>query len=194
MTSDESRSPGPVKPADPAEGAPLAPTAAKPAPAKPAGPPPPELSERGRAIAAALAKAGVLAAEPKPDHSGAPMFEVPPDEMLSVARRLRDELKITYLSCLTTLEWPETWQTTYHLYDFAHQGTLVLKTSIPKEQDTFSSVTEVWPAANWYEREAYDMFGVKFAGHPHLARILMADDWKTFPLRKDHPMDVEGGY
>lgn len=172
------------------EGAPEAPKPA--APARPAPPPPPELSDRGQAIATAVKPA--LAAEPVADHGGSPIFEVAPEHLVETARKLRDDHGYLYLSCLTTLEWPDRWETVYHLYDFGHKGTLALKTRIDKSQDTFPSVTSIWPAANWYEREAYDMFGVKFDGHPHLCRILMADDWQTFPLRKDHPMDMEGGY
>ncbi|MBU6430063.1 MAG: NADH-quinone oxidoreductase subunit C, partial [Cyanobacteria bacterium REEB65] len=115
------------------------------APAKPAPPPPPELSERGRAIAAAIRQAGILPGDPVADHNGSPMYSVESGALVETALRFRDQLGYRYLSCLTALEWPDAWETVYHLYDFDHKGALALKARIPKDQDTFLSVTPVWP-------------------------------------------------
>jgi len=66
----------------------------------------------------------------------------------------------------------------------------MVKTRI-REWDTIESVTSVWPGADWLEREIYDMFGVRFDGHPNLKRILLPEDWVGFPLRKDYDMRLQ---
>lgn len=129
-----------------------------------------------------------------PDAFGTIAYQIEKDQLLAMATRLRDEGGLTYLSCLTGLEWPDRFQVVYHLYDHATRATMALKVDTPKDAPDMPSVTPVWPAANWYEREVYDMYGLKFPGHPHLTRILMADDWEGHPLLKSYPMDVEGGY
>ncbi|MBI6545797.1 MAG: NADH-quinone oxidoreductase subunit C [Cyanobacteria bacterium NC_groundwater_1444_Ag_S-0.65um_54_12] len=153
-----------------------------------------ELSLTGTLLAKAVKEHELPLGEVRADAAGSPIYEVSPDQLRAVGCQLRDRLGLHYLSCLTTLEWPERWEMVYHLYDLARKGNLILKASIPKEQAVFPTVTDIWPAANWYERECYDMFGVTFEGHPQLCRILLSDDWQSFPLRKDHPMDLEGGY
>ena len=177
----------------PAAEAPKPPPAPPKPPAKPILPPP-ELSAGGMAAASAIKGLGFDLDEPKPDSWGNPMFEVAPESLLQMAHALRDKLGLTYMACLAPLDWPDRWEVVYHLYDFPHKSWVALKTRIPKDQLQVPSVTGVWPAADWYEREGYDMYGIEFTGHPHLCRILMSDDWETFPLRKDHPMDMEGGY
>jgi NADH-quinone oxidoreductase subunit C len=183
--SDESKTP------DTAEA--KVPPAAPKAPPKPTVPVP-ELSAAGKALAEAIATLGLELGEPKADSQGSPVYEVPPDRMPEVGAALREKLGLSYLSCLAPLDWPDRWEVALQLYDFGRKTWLGLKMRRPKDQLEFPSVTPLWPAANWYEREGYDMYGVEFKGHPHLCRILMSDDWQTFPLRKDHPMDMEGGY
>ncbi len=82
----------------------------------------------------------------------------------------------------------------YDLYSFDHKHVFAVKVFCPRERPEIPSVADLWPAADWQEREAYDMFGINFTGHPDLRRILCADDWEGFPLRKDYvfPREYHG--
>lgn len=75
----------------------------------------------------------------------------------------------------------------YHMYSIPHHHRLRLKVKID-DGESIPTVTGIWPAADWPEREVYDMYGIRFDGHPNLKRIYMAPDWQGFPLRKDYPL------
>ena len=81
----------------------------------------------------------------------------------------------------------------YHLHSLTKRHRIVLKVKVPKTAAVTQSVTGVWRCANWFERECYDLFGVRFEGHPDLRRILLPDDWEGWPLRKEYVIPTEYG-
>ena len=76
----------------------------------------------------------------------------------------------------------------YHLLSLSKKERIRLKVRLDDSSE-IDSVTSVWPAANYFEREVYDLFGVRFNGHPYLRRLLMPEDWEGYPLRKDYPVE-----
>ena len=176
-------------PAKPAAAAP--PGAA--VPPKPAAPPPPkppvhlqtplnnELVERMRA------KFGGGLVEAIEDRKQA-ILTVERERLGEVALYLRDEEKFNLLSDLTAVDWPKRekrFDVVLNLYSFVKNERLRVKARA-SDGDEVPSVAGVWPTANWLEREAFDMFGIVFAGHPNLTRILLPDEWRGYPLRKDY--------
>ena len=108
-----------------------------------------------------------------------------------VCQFAKAELGFDFLVDLTTIDNHEEtprWTAVYHLYGFGHSCHLRLKTSVSEEASELPTVSTVWRTANWHEREAYDMMGIRFAGHPDLRRILMWEGYPYFPLRKDFPL------
>ena len=119
-----------------------------------------------------------------------PNFQVDPQAIVEVCRYLRDEadLKFEVLSDLTGLDLPKEnkIQVVYHLYSYSHRHQIVLKVDLPREDSRLSTMEGVWKAANWMEREVFDLFGIVFEGHSDLRRILLPEDWVGHPLRKDY--------
>jgi NADH-quinone oxidoreductase subunit C len=121
---------------------------------------------------------------------------VPAGQVLAVARHLRDAPDAAFDLCsdLTAADWPlrpERFDVVYCLYSTRHRHRLRVKARVGEDQ-ALDSVTSVWPAANWLEREVWDMFGVAFTGHPDRRRILMPEDWQGHPQRKDYPLEGPG--
>ena len=77
----------------------------------------------------------------------------------------------------------------YHLLSMKRKDRVRLKVQLPGSDPSLESITSVWPTANFFEREIFDLFGVRFQGHPYLRRILMPEDWEGHPLRKDYPVE-----
>ena len=119
---------------------------------------------------------------------------VPRERWLDVHRTLRErpELSFDFLMDLTCVDYlceEVRFEVVTHLYASKHQRRLRVKARVPENDPSIPSLTPLWRAANWLEREAYDMFGVKFSGHPDLRRILMYEEFQGHPLRKDYPFD-----
>lgn len=98
------------------------------------------------------------------------------------------QLAFDYLRCLSGVEYPDRFEAVYHLYSTKKRHKLVIKTKLPKEEPIVDSVTSVWKGADWHEREAAEMFGITFAGHPHLVPLLLEEGLEERPLLKSHPL------
>jgi NADH-quinone oxidoreductase subunit C len=81
----------------------------------------------------------------------------------------------------------------YHLFSFTTRQMIRIKAEVTEEQCVIDSVVDLWAGASWFERECYDMFGIRFEGHPDLRRVLMPEDWEGYPLRKDYPLKSDLG-
>lgn len=110
------------------------------------------------------------------------------DALVPLLLTLKDDFGFDYLVDVTAVHWPQRDQPfdiIYVLYSFTRNERIRIKLKI-KETEQPVSATAVYPTANWLEREVYDMFGIEFADHPNMTRILLPDDWSTFPLRKEN--------
>jgi NADH-quinone oxidoreductase subunit C len=182
-----SEAPPPEKPAAPAP-------AAKPVPPKPAAPPPP----KPPAVMAATPWDGELPRQVKErfgervletsSYLGQNFVVTAPDAAIPVLEFLKLEADFDYLVDVTAVDWPkrpERFDLVYIVYSFARNERLRIKTRIPDGYKP-STAVGLHLTANWLEREVFDMFGIEFAGHPDLRRILMPEDWQGYPLRKDY--------
>jgi NADH-quinone oxidoreductase subunit C len=111
-----------------------------------------------------------------------------------VCQFLRDDsgLSFKYLSDLTALDhYPgePRFETVYHLYSIENNQRLRLRIRLGGDDPRVDSMVQVWPAANAFEREVFDLFGIYFTGHPYLVRIVLPEDWEGHPLRKDYPVE-----
>jgi NADH-quinone oxidoreductase subunit C len=129
---------------------------------------------------------------PSADH---PAVNVALDDVVAVLRYLRDEQAFDLLMDLTAVDWAEgaapRFTVVYHLLSTTRSGTylrLATHCAGTEAEPTAPSVVSIWPGADWHERECFDMFGIKFQGHPDLRRILMWDGYPYHPLRKEFPL------
>jgi NADH-quinone oxidoreductase subunit C len=131
-----------------------------------------------------------VSARASSDH---PAFNAPAEALLDVLQYLRDEQGFDLLSDVSGIDWGVNevprFSVAYHLLSTRHFGVVrVVAPCSASEPPRIPSATALFPAADWHEREAYDMFGIRFEGHPDLRRILMWDEYPHFPLRKDFPL------
>jgi NADH-quinone oxidoreductase subunit C len=119
-------------------------------------------------------------------------YTITANDLHGIAKFCRDKLSFDYLLDITSIdnfgEEPR-FEIVYHLYSTPHAVHLRLKLKVSEDVGAVDTVSDIWPTANWHEREIYDMMGIKFNGHPDLRRILMWDGYPYFPLRKDFPLE-----
>lgn len=117
-----------------------------------------------------------------------PFIKIASEAIVETCFSLRNDDKLAFdsLMCLSGVDYPQHITIVYHLFSFRHRQKIVLKTEVSKDNPILHTVEEIWKAANWHEREIYDLFGVVFDGHSDLRRILLPDDWEGHPLRKDY--------
>jgi NADH:ubiquinone oxidoreductase subunit C len=118
--------------------------------------------------------------------------DCPPAKLKDVARRLHDleETPVDSLTLISSVDYVKHLECVYHLYSYAANLYVELHVRLPRGNPVVDTVSDVWPGADWHEREAWDMMGIKFTGHPDPRRILLKDDWIGHPLRKDYVDDI----
>ncbi|WP_438480062.1 NADH-quinone oxidoreductase subunit C [Oleiharenicola lentus] len=122
-----------------------------------------------------------------------PAFNVPADEALALLKYLRDTHAYDFLVDVTAIDWSAEqsprFTVVWHLYSStSHNYIRIAADCMSDPEPSMPSAVGIWPGADWHERETYDMFGIKFEGHPDLRRILMWDGYPYFPLRKEFPL------
>jgi NADH-quinone oxidoreductase subunit C len=128
----------------------------------------------------------------KIEFRGESTFVILSVDLREVAKFCRDDLSFDYLLDITSVDNfgdEPRFEIVYELYSMALAVHLRLKLRVSEDEGEVPTVSDIWPTANWHEREIYDMMGIRFAGHPDLRRILMWDGYPYFPLRKEFPLE-----
>ena len=127
----------------------------------------------------------------KTEFRGETTYAIVASDLREIAKFCCAQFSFDYLLDITSIdnfgEEPR-FEIVYHLYSMPHGANLRLKLKLSEEVGALDTVSDIWPTADWHEREIYDMMGIKFNGHPDLRRILMWDGYPFFPLRKDFPL------
>ncbi|MEK6553452.1 MAG: NADH-quinone oxidoreductase subunit C [Bacteroidota bacterium] len=115
------------------------------------------------------------------------------DQIVNLGKFLKEDLELQFIMCkdVTAIDWAtrkKRFTTVYHIYSFKLNYTLRLKSNIDDDPPTIETVSSVWKSANWYERETWDMYGIKFVNHPDLRRMYMPEGFEYHPLKKDFPV------
>jgi NADH-quinone oxidoreductase subunit C len=146
----------------------------------------------GQELVDALSKSFGERIRGKTEFRGETSCTITAKDLREITSFCRQELLFDYLIDVTSIdnfgEEPR-FEIVYHLYSMPHAVHLRLKLKVPEEAGAVDTVSDIWPTANWHEREIYDMMGIKFNGHPDLRRILMWDGYPFYPLRKDFPLE-----
>jgi NADH-quinone oxidoreductase subunit C len=123
-------------------------------------------------------------------HLGELTLEISSDRIVEVCRHLKADqyVRLAAVTCVDLYPMEPRFEVIYHLHSIARNERLRLKCRLDSAAAEIDSVYEVWRSADWYEREVFDLFGVRFRNHPNLQRILMPEDWEGHPLRKDFPV------
>ena len=128
------------------------------------------------------------------EYRGETTIVVPRESLRALAQRCREDAALDFnlltdATCVDRFPHEPRFEVNYHLVSIARRDKLRLKVRLSGDDPVVDSLFTVWPGANWHERENFDLFGIRFQGHPDLRRILMPDDWEGYPLRKDYPVE-----
>lgn len=116
------------------------------------------------------------------------VLNVEKSELKTLMRKLRDNYGFNHLANLSSVDYNEEFEVVYHLYSIPTNDKICVKTRVPRNSAEVDSQIDIWPTADWQEREVYDLMGIKFKGHPNLIRVLLPDNFDGHPLRKDFVM------
>jgi len=146
----------------------------------------------GTSLMESFSKAFDEKIQAKTEFRGENTYTIAASDLREIAKFCRDQFSFDYLLDITSIdnlsEEPR-FELVYHLYSMPHGVHLRLKLKVSEETGAVDTVSDIWPTANWHEREIYDMMGIRLNGHPDLRRILMWDGYPFFPLRKDFPLE-----
>jgi len=148
-------------------------------------------SLRDRGVALAVEAFDSVAVQGGRFEHGEVTLEIAPARISSVCGYLKYDQKFVRLSSITAVDRcpaEPRFEVVYHVHSIERNLRVRLKCRLPGAAPAIESVVSVWRAANWYEREVFDLFGIRFTGHPDLRRIMLPDDWEGHPLRKDYPV------
>ncbi len=107
------------------------------------------------------------------------------DDILDIADYLKNKLDFDHLSSIAAVEYPERFEVVYHIWSYSRKVLIQVNAEVDKESARILSLTPLWKSADWHEREAYDMMGIIFEGHPNLKRMFLPEEFEGHPLRKD---------
>jgi len=192
---NNSENPPAEKPAEKPAEAP----APKPAAAAAAKPPEPAAPPPVAGIYGNFLKGKGIDSTPLPLSVGTETMELKPSDLPTAIKLLREspEAKLDFLVAVSGVDSADTFDSVYHLWSYTKKDELVVKVRIPKSSVAADKLPEVpsispeWPAADWHERETYDLVGIRYLGHRYLRRILNPWDWEGHPLRRDYKQPVD---
>ena len=131
------------------------------------------------------------------DASGIEMLELEAKELVNACHYLNEskEINMDFLVLITSCEKKSGYQSIYSLHSTKSKKSIRIKVTVPKNNPIVPTISHIWSTADWFEREAYDMMGIIYTGHPNLKRILNPENWEGYPLRKDYipPSDCLNG-
>jgi NADH:ubiquinone oxidoreductase subunit C len=119
------------------------------------------------------------------EHFDDAVLNIPPDQLLRAATELK-VIGFDRLGMVTAVDYGEEFELVYRLTSRSLSAGLFVKARVARDVAQIDSLCAIWPAANWHEREVWDLFGINFVGHPDMRRILLSEDWPGWPLRKDY--------
>ena len=115
-------------------------------------------------------------------------------DLLGVCRYLKERQGFDHLGCISAVDWKDHFESVTHVESYASGCVVQINARIPHDDPKIDSLCGLWNAANYHEREAWDLMGIVYEGHPNLTRILLPEDFKFHPLRKDFPQEVDRQY